>query len=210
VPERIRKDVRQLLNSCSAHRPALSHQEEEKMEAIIEGCCGLDVHQAVVVACVLIGAPGKKPRKEVRTFRTFTNDLLALRDWLKDCGCTHVAMESTGVYWKPIYAVLEDEFTMVVGNAHHISNVPGRKTDVKDAEWIADLLRHGLIWPTGVTRASLGVSRPCQLQAMGLRGFALNSPHTSEGHSKRAAATEGPRQLSSAAHARARRLPPTR
>jgi transposase len=115
------------------------------MEALIESCCGLDVHQAVVVACVLVGAPGKKPKKELRTFRAFTQDLLELRDWLKEHGCTHVAMESTGVYWKPVYSLLEDAFTLVVGNAHHIRNVPGRKTDAKDAEWIADLLRHGLI-----------------------------------------------------------------
>jgi transposase len=115
------------------------------METLIERCCGLDVHQATVVACVLVGRPGEKVRKEVRTFKTFTQDLLALRDWLQERGCTHVAMESTGVYWKPVYAVLEDGFELVVGNAHHIKNVPGRKTDVKDSEWIADLLRHGLI-----------------------------------------------------------------
>jgi transposase len=115
------------------------------METLIERCCGLDVHQATVVACVLVGAPGVKARKEIRTFRTFTQDLLAMRDWLHDQGCTHVAMESTGVYWKPVYAVLEGDFELVVGNAHHIKNVPGRKTDVKDSEWIADLLRHGLI-----------------------------------------------------------------
>lgn len=115
------------------------------MEAIIERCCGLDVHQATVVACLLKGAPHQKPRKEVRTFRTVTRELLTMRDWLHDEGCTHVGMESTGVYWKPVYAVLEESFDLVVGNAHHIRNVPGRKTDVKDCEWIADLLRHGLI-----------------------------------------------------------------
>jgi transposase len=115
------------------------------MEAIIERCCGLDVHQANVVACLLVGEPHQKPRKEVRTFRTVTRELLAMRDWLADEGCSHVGMESTGVYWKPVYAVLEGAFELVVGNAHHIKNVPGRKTDVKDSEWIADLLRHGLI-----------------------------------------------------------------
>jgi transposase len=115
------------------------------MEAIIERCCGLDVHQAVVVACLLVGGAHQKPRREVRTFRTVTRELIALRDWLSAEGCTHVAMESTGVYWKPVYAVLEGAFELVVGNAHHIKNVPGRKTDVKDSEWIADLLRHGLI-----------------------------------------------------------------
>lgn len=115
------------------------------MEALIECCCGLDVHQAQVTACLLVGRAGQRVKKEVRRFGTFTRDLLALREWLKEMRCTHVAMESTGVYWKPVYAVLEEDFELVVGNAFHIKNVPGRKTDVLDAEWIADLLRHGLI-----------------------------------------------------------------
>ena len=115
------------------------------MDAIVERCCGLDVHQATVVACVLIGEAHKKPRKQVRTFGTVTQELLALRDWLKAEGCTHVAMESTGVYWMPVYVALEKDFQLIVGNATHIKNVPGRKTDVKDSEWIADLCRHGLI-----------------------------------------------------------------
>jgi transposase len=115
------------------------------MEAIVERCCGLDVHQAVIVACLLIGSASSKPRKVVKTFGTMTDDLLALRQWLTEEGCTHVGMESTGVYWMPVYAVLEGAFQLVVGNAMHIKNVPGRKTDVKDSEWIADLLRHGLI-----------------------------------------------------------------
>src|SRR5881397_440890 len=115
------------------------------MEPIVERACGLDVHQATVVACLLAGQAHEKPRKEVRTFGTFTEDLVKLRDWLQSEGCTHVGMESTGVYWKPVYAVLEDAFEIIVGNAHHIKNVPGRKTDVRDSEWIADLVRHGLI-----------------------------------------------------------------
>ena len=115
------------------------------MEVIIERCCGLDVHQETVVACVLIGAPGERPRKEIRTFRTMTRDLEALRDWLQELGVTQVGMESTGVYWRPVYAVLERHFELIIGNARHIRNVPGRKTDVKNAEWIADLVRHGLI-----------------------------------------------------------------
>lgn len=115
------------------------------MEPIVERCCGLDVHQATVVACLLIGGAHQKPKKEVRTFGTKTRELMELRDWLRDNGCSHVGMEATGIYWKPVYAVLEDDFDLVVGNAHHIKNVPGRKTDVKDSEWIADLLRHGLI-----------------------------------------------------------------
>ena len=115
------------------------------MEAIIERCCGLDVHQGTVVACLLVGEPNKKPKKEVRTFGTFTRDLESLARWLQSGGCSHVAMESTGVYWEPIYAVLEGKFEIIVGNPRRIKNVPGRKTDVGDAEWIADLARHGLI-----------------------------------------------------------------
>ena len=115
------------------------------METLIERCCGLDVHQATVVACLLIWEGGERPRKEVRTFGTMTADLKAMAAWLKEAGCTHIGMESTGVYWMPVYAVLEQGFKLVVGNAAHIKNVPGRKTDVKDSEWIADLLRHGLI-----------------------------------------------------------------
>jgi transposase len=115
------------------------------MQVMIERAAGLDVHQETVVACVLIGKPGWRPTKEVRTFRTMTRELEGLRDWLLSLGVTHVGMESTGVYWKPVYSVLEGSFELIVGNARHIRNVPGRKTDVKDAEWIADLVRHGLI-----------------------------------------------------------------
>ena len=117
------------------------------MEAVIDRVCGLDVHQATVVACLLVGEPGKKPRKTVRTFRTVTRELVEMCLWLQEERCTHIAMESTGVYWKPVYAVLErpQAFALIVGNAHHIKNVPGRKTDVKDSEWIATLVRYGLI-----------------------------------------------------------------
>jgi transposase len=120
------------------------------METIIERCCALDVHQASVVATVLIGGPTGKVSKQTRTFGTFTKQLLSLRDWLHEQGVTHVGMESTGVYWKPVYAVLEDHFELIVGNAQHIKNVPGRKTDVKDSEWLAHLVRHGLIRPSFV------------------------------------------------------------
>ena len=120
------------------------------MEAIVERCCGLDVHQGVVVACLLAGGADRKPRKEVRRFGTMTKDLLELRAWLLSEQCTHVAMESTGIYWVPVYGVLEGQFALIVGNATHIRNVPGRKTDVKDSEWIADLVRHGLIRPSFV------------------------------------------------------------
>lgn len=115
------------------------------MRTIVECGCGLDIHQETVVACVLRGLAGDQPTKEVRTFATHTRALEALREWLVGLGVTHVGMESTGVYWRPVYAVLEGDFDLIVGNARHIRNVPGRKTDVKDAEWIADLVRHGLI-----------------------------------------------------------------
>jgi transposase len=117
------------------------------MEVVVACCAGLDVHQASVVACVNSTGQGGRSRKEVRTFGTMRDDLIALRDWLKDAGATLVAMESTGVYWKPVYETLEDHFETIVVNAQHIKNVPGRKTDVKDCEWISDLLRHGLIRP---------------------------------------------------------------
>ena len=120
------------------------------MRALVERCCGLDVHQDTVVACLLIGEPGKPLRQEVRTWATTTRALEALRDWLQAEKVTHVGMESTGVYWRPIYAVLEGPFVLIVGNARHIKTVPGRKTDVKDAAWIADLVRHGLIAPSYV------------------------------------------------------------
>jgi len=123
------------------------------MEAVVERACGLDVHQATVVACLLVGEAGKKPRREVRTYRTLTRELMEMCRWLEEQQCTHIAMESTGVFWKPVYAVLErapTPFELIVGNAHHIKNVPGRKTDVKDSEWIATLVRHGLIRPSFV------------------------------------------------------------
>lgn len=124
------------------------------MEVIYPRCCGLDIHKKSVVACLIITEPGQKPVKETRTFRTMTADLLALADWLSDMGCTHVAMESTGVYWRPIYNLMEGLFELLLVNAQHIKAVPGRKTDVKDADWIAELLRHGLL------RGSFVPSRP--------------------------------------------------
>lgn len=120
------------------------------MERMIERCAGLDVHQATVVTCVLINERGRRPRKELRTFGTMTHELEALREWLVAECVTHVGMESTGVYWRPVHAVLEEHFEVIVGNARHIRNVPGRKTDVKDAEWIAELVCCGLIRPSFV------------------------------------------------------------
>jgi transposase len=120
------------------------------METLVERGCGLDVHQATVVACLLIVRKDGKVQKQLRTFGTTTRELLSLREWLLSQGCSHVAMESTGVYWKPVYAILEGTFQIVVANAQHVKKVPGRKTDVKDAEWIADLLCHGLLRPSFV------------------------------------------------------------
>jgi transposase len=115
------------------------------MEVVYERCCGLDVHKQSVVACRVAPGPDGAPRKQVRTFGTMTADLLELSDWLTAAAVTHVAMESTGVYWKPIWNLLEGGFELVLANARHIKAVPGRKTDVRDCEWIADLLRHGLL-----------------------------------------------------------------
>ena len=120
------------------------------MQTLVERGCGLDVHQATVVACLLIVLKNGRVQKQVRTFGTTTRELMGLREWLLSESCTHVAMESTGVYWKPIYAILEGAFEIVVANAQHVKKVPGRKTDVKDAEWIADLLCHGLLRPSFV------------------------------------------------------------
>ena len=115
------------------------------MEVLYPHCAGLDVHKDTVVACQRHMANGTVKR-EVRTFGTTTKDLLALSEWLASQGCTHIAMEATGVYWKPVWHVLSDgDFTLVLANAGHVKNVPGRKTDVNDATWLADLMAHGLI-----------------------------------------------------------------
>ena len=114
------------------------------MRRVVDRCAALDVHKKTVVAAV------RTPdQQEVRTFGTMTRELLAMRDWLRDLGVTHIAMESTGVYWKPVFNLLEDRgFELVVVNARHVKMVPGRKTDVKDAEWLAELLQHGLLKPS--------------------------------------------------------------
>jgi transposase len=117
------------------------------MDVLYERCCGLDVHKKSVVACVLTPAPGGsgEPAKQIRMFGTMTAELLTLADWLAEQGVTHVAMESTGVYWQPVWNVLEGQFDLLLVNAQHIKAVPGRKTDVRDCEWLAQLLRHGLV-----------------------------------------------------------------
>lgn len=115
------------------------------MDSPYPRCCGLDVHKRDLVACLLTPGTDGHSSKAIRRFGTMTADVLALADWLIAAGCTHVAMESTGVYWKPVYNLLEASFALLLVNARHIKAVPGRKTDVKDCEWIADLLRHGLL-----------------------------------------------------------------
>ncbi len=115
------------------------------MDQVLKRVCGLDVHKKTVTACVRVPGPHGDRTQVVQTFGTVAVELLALRDWLAAHGVTHVAMESTGVYWKPVYAVLEADFTSLLVNAAHITQVPGRKTDVRDCEWIAQLLEHGLL-----------------------------------------------------------------
>jgi len=118
------------------------------MQTVYPFCCGLDVHAKTVVACLI--TPNQK---QIRTFGTMSQDLLALADWLSAAGCTHVAIESTGVYslrnfvsnWRPVYNLLEGIVQVILVNAYHVKAVPGRKTDVKDCQWLADLLQHGLL-----------------------------------------------------------------
>jgi transposase len=137
------------------------------MEILYARCCGLDIHKRTVVACLFVPGAEGTPTKEIRTFGTMTNDLLALSEWLAAAECSHVAMESTGVFWKPIYNLLESSFGVLVVNAQHVKAVLGRKTDVRDAEWIGDLLRHGLLRasfipdrPSASCASSPGTARP--------------------------------------------------
>lgn len=115
------------------------------MEVIYERCAGLDVHKKMVVACRVFTKANGRKEQETRTFGTTTAELLQLLDWLQEWECTHVAMESTGEYWKPVYNILEGNLEVLLVNTRHVKAVPGRKTDVLDAEWLADLLRHGLL-----------------------------------------------------------------
>jgi transposase len=115
------------------------------MQVVHERCCGIDVHKMTVVACVIVPGTDGRPAKETRTFDTLTGDLEALAGWLEAQGVTHVAMESTGVYWKPVFNLLDGRLNVLVVNAEHLKKIAGRKTDVQDAEWISDLLRHGLL-----------------------------------------------------------------
>lgn len=119
------------------------------MRVIYPSCAGLDVHKKTVVACVRSQVKNKV-EQQVETFATTTSGLLELLEWLHDHGCTHVAMEATGVYWKPVWHILEDSFELLLVNARHVKNVPGRKSDINDAMWLADLLAHGLVEPSFV------------------------------------------------------------
>lgn len=117
------------------------------MELLYERCCGIDVHKNMLMVCVFTGVR----KKEIREFGTMTDDIMEIVKWLKETDCQIAAMESTGVYWKPVYNIFEQEgIETIIVNAQHIKAVPGRKTDVKDAEWIADLVRHGLVKPSFV------------------------------------------------------------
>jgi len=124
------------------------------MQVVYERCAGLDVHKKTVVACYICQESDGSKRSSVKSFGTTTPELLSLADWLLERKCTHVAMESTGEYWKPVHNLLEGSFVVLLVNARHIKRVPGRKTDVKDAEWLADLLQHGLLKASFIPPAS--------------------------------------------------------
>jgi transposase len=147
------------------------------MQTLYPRCAGIDVHKSNVVVCArCCDGPGQ-PREEVRTFATMTVNLLALADWLAGLGVTHVAMESTGVYWKPVFHLLEGRFTVILVNAQHIKQVPGRKTDVKDCQWIAQLLQHGLVKASFVPPAPIRQLRDLtrqRTQLIGERASAAN------------------------------------
>src|SRR6266699_6358153 len=135
------------------------------MKTLHKRCAGLDVHKAEVVACLRLISK-RKVEREVRRFPTTTQGLLVLTEWLESAGCTHVAMEATGVYWKPVWHILEGHFVLILANAAHVKNVPGRKSDVNDATWLGDLLAHGLIQSS---RGELVVSAPVGFVKVGDR-----------------------------------------
>lgn len=118
------------------------------MQVVYTHCAGLDVHKKTVTACIITPNQKGGTKREIRTFETHTNSLLNMLDWLLSFGCTHVAMESTGEYWRPVFNILESSLEVMLVNAHHVKNVPGRKTDVKDSQWLAELLQHGLLRPS--------------------------------------------------------------
>jgi transposase len=125
------------------------------MEVQYTHCCGIDIHKKSITVCVLIRESGRREQKHLREFATLTSEILTCVEWLRKLGVTHVAMESTGVYWKPVWNLMEGQFELLLANATHIKHVPGRKTDVKDSEWIAQLLQHGLLKPSFVPGTGL-------------------------------------------------------
>ena len=125
------------------------------MEAILERCCGIDVHKKIITACLMVGKPHEKPKKTIKTFTTMTRDLLACKDWLESQGCTHVALESTGVYWKPVFNILEESIEVILANARDIKNVPG---------WIPDDFIEGIVFHPGNKGDAL--SRPSAKQGL--------------------------------------------
>jgi transposase len=133
--------VEQIILRCVS----LSPKELSMIDAIVESCAGIDVGKKYLLVCVLTGAADQEPKMETRTYGTSTSELERLLQWLKEAGCTKVVMESTGNYWNPIFNVLEPAMKVVLANPAHIKNIPGRKTDVKDCQWLAHLLRHGLV-----------------------------------------------------------------
>jgi transposase len=137
----------------------MNRKEDNTMQVLYARGSGLDVHMKTVVACVMITQANGRVDKSIRTFATTTAALLALAEWREGLQVTHVAMESTGVFWRPIYTVLEDQFELLLANAHKIKALPGRKTDVRDGEWIADLMRHGLIRPSFIPAKPVRVLR---------------------------------------------------
>ena len=120
------------------------------MEVVYRRCCGIDVHKDFITACVLVNEPGKQRQVRKKEFRTYWSDLQKLKLWLYSSKVERVAMESTGVYWKPVWNVLEGHFPLLLANPYHMRNIPGQKTDQKDSEWISDLLAHGLLRPSFV------------------------------------------------------------
>jgi transposase len=142
--KKILKKNRHPLGGCRREGKEVQQKGDLLMQVIYQRCAGIDVHLRFLVVCLSIVEAGVG-RKEIRSFRNETADLLALGAWLLQEGCTHVGMESTGIYWRALYQRLEGFFELVVANAQHIKAVPGRKTDVQDADWIADLLQHGLL-----------------------------------------------------------------
>lgn len=135
------------------------------MEVLIPNCAGMDVHKETIVVCALKTQEDGSIESEVRTFGTLTKNLFELLEWLESKSITHIAMESTGIYWKPVYNILEGYFDVTLANAQRIKNVPGRKTDVSDSEWIAKLLRVGLIEPSFIPSEDLRELRDlCRLR----------------------------------------------